>query len=422
MTRTYDDGCGIAHALDLVGERWALLVVRELLLGPKRFTDLRAGLPGVSANILSQRLREARGRRDRRADDAATPGRRRRLRADSSRRRARTRRPRPRRVGRPLPHPAPRRPPRRRLGDPVARRAATPTPTRPPPTSCDSASTGSPSRLHDGRVDVSRGSAELPRRRHHDHAPARSTRSSPATARSPTSSPPARRPSRATTSLPPASPRTSSSRRSRYTYRSAGWNPRRRVQRPGGGVLGLDLQERAPGTPLRPLVERPQGQVPPQPAATSSLRDDEARQRDPVLRERGPHDPDQSRGIRRREVDGGRPAEHAAGQPEARVVGLAPRRRWRAAGPWSRTTPRATRRPGRSATATRTGPAAVRTAPRGGLEPVELPHQHVGPGHHLVVAQREQVVQASRRRAAHAHDRRLPLVRRRAPRPGRASP
>ncbi|KQR10555.1 helix-turn-helix domain-containing protein [Cellulomonas sp. Leaf334] len=58
MTRTYDDACGIAHALDLVGERWALLVVRELLLGPKRFTDLRAGLPGVSANILSQRLRE----------------------------------------------------------------------------------------------------------------------------------------------------------------------------------------------------------------------------------------------------------------------------------------------------------------------------------------------------------------------------
>jgi DNA-binding HxlR family transcriptional regulator len=58
MTRSYDDGCGIAHALDLVGERWALLVVRELLLGPKRFTDLRAGLPGVSANILSQRLRE----------------------------------------------------------------------------------------------------------------------------------------------------------------------------------------------------------------------------------------------------------------------------------------------------------------------------------------------------------------------------
>jgi len=56
--RTYDDGCAAAHALDLVGERWALLVVRELLLGPKRFTDLRAGLPEVSPNVLAQRLRE----------------------------------------------------------------------------------------------------------------------------------------------------------------------------------------------------------------------------------------------------------------------------------------------------------------------------------------------------------------------------
>ena len=59
--RTYGDGCGIAHALDLVGERWALLVVRELLLGPKRFTDLRAGLPSASTNVLSQRLRELEG-------------------------------------------------------------------------------------------------------------------------------------------------------------------------------------------------------------------------------------------------------------------------------------------------------------------------------------------------------------------------
>ena len=42
--RTYDDGCAVAHALDLIGERWALLVVRELLLGPKRFTDLTCGL------------------------------------------------------------------------------------------------------------------------------------------------------------------------------------------------------------------------------------------------------------------------------------------------------------------------------------------------------------------------------------------
>jgi DNA-binding HxlR family transcriptional regulator len=57
-TRTYGDGCGIAHALDLVGERWALLVVRELLLGPKRYTDLRAGLPNTSPNVLAQRLKE----------------------------------------------------------------------------------------------------------------------------------------------------------------------------------------------------------------------------------------------------------------------------------------------------------------------------------------------------------------------------
>jgi DNA-binding HxlR family transcriptional regulator len=56
--RTYGDRCGVARALDVVGERWALLVVRELLLGPKRFTDLRVGLPHVSADVLSQRLRE----------------------------------------------------------------------------------------------------------------------------------------------------------------------------------------------------------------------------------------------------------------------------------------------------------------------------------------------------------------------------
>ena len=56
--RTYGDRCGVARALDLVGERWALLVVRELLLGPKRFTDLRVGLPNVGPDVLSQRLRE----------------------------------------------------------------------------------------------------------------------------------------------------------------------------------------------------------------------------------------------------------------------------------------------------------------------------------------------------------------------------
>ena len=58
MARTYGDNCGVARALDLVGERWALLVVRELLLGPKRFTDLRTGLPHVSPDILAQRLRD----------------------------------------------------------------------------------------------------------------------------------------------------------------------------------------------------------------------------------------------------------------------------------------------------------------------------------------------------------------------------
>jgi DNA-binding HxlR family transcriptional regulator len=56
--RSYGDGCAAAHALDLVGERWALLVVRELILGPKRFTDLRVGVPGVSPNVLTQRLHE----------------------------------------------------------------------------------------------------------------------------------------------------------------------------------------------------------------------------------------------------------------------------------------------------------------------------------------------------------------------------
>jgi DNA-binding HxlR family transcriptional regulator len=54
--RTYDDACAAAHALDLVGERWALLVMRELMMGPKRFSDLRSSLPGISANVLTQRL------------------------------------------------------------------------------------------------------------------------------------------------------------------------------------------------------------------------------------------------------------------------------------------------------------------------------------------------------------------------------
>jgi DNA-binding HxlR family transcriptional regulator/putative sterol carrier protein len=56
--RGYGEGCAVAHALELVGERWALLVVRELLLGPKRFGALQAGLRQASANIVSQRLQQ----------------------------------------------------------------------------------------------------------------------------------------------------------------------------------------------------------------------------------------------------------------------------------------------------------------------------------------------------------------------------
>jgi DNA-binding HxlR family transcriptional regulator len=56
-TRSYGEACAAAHALDLVGERWALLVVRELIFGPKRFSDLRAGLPHIGPNRLSERLR-----------------------------------------------------------------------------------------------------------------------------------------------------------------------------------------------------------------------------------------------------------------------------------------------------------------------------------------------------------------------------
>jgi DNA-binding HxlR family transcriptional regulator len=57
MRRGYDQYCGVAHALDLIGDRWALLVVRELMHGPKRYTDLAAHLPGIGTNILASRLR-----------------------------------------------------------------------------------------------------------------------------------------------------------------------------------------------------------------------------------------------------------------------------------------------------------------------------------------------------------------------------
>jgi DNA-binding HxlR family transcriptional regulator len=58
MAKRYDQYCPIAHALELVGERWALLIVRELLSGPKRYTDLAAQLPGIGTNILAGRLRD----------------------------------------------------------------------------------------------------------------------------------------------------------------------------------------------------------------------------------------------------------------------------------------------------------------------------------------------------------------------------
>jgi len=56
VKRWYDDACATAHALELLGERWALLIVRELMFGPRRFGELRAGLPGISANVLTHRL------------------------------------------------------------------------------------------------------------------------------------------------------------------------------------------------------------------------------------------------------------------------------------------------------------------------------------------------------------------------------
>jgi DNA-binding HxlR family transcriptional regulator len=58
MAKRFDQYCPIAHALSLVGERWSLLVVRELLRGPRRYTDLAAGLPGIGTNILAARLRQ----------------------------------------------------------------------------------------------------------------------------------------------------------------------------------------------------------------------------------------------------------------------------------------------------------------------------------------------------------------------------
>ena len=60
--RRYDDACGLAHALELLGERWAMLVLRELAYGPRRFSELKADFQGISANVLTQRLTELESR------------------------------------------------------------------------------------------------------------------------------------------------------------------------------------------------------------------------------------------------------------------------------------------------------------------------------------------------------------------------
>jgi DNA-binding HxlR family transcriptional regulator len=61
MAKRYDQYCPIAHALELVGERWSLLIVRELLNGPKRYTDLAGALPGIGTNVLAARLKDLEG-------------------------------------------------------------------------------------------------------------------------------------------------------------------------------------------------------------------------------------------------------------------------------------------------------------------------------------------------------------------------
>src|SRR5919106_4609381 len=58
MPRSYEQHCSLALALDVVGDRWALLIVRDLLLGPRRFGELLEGLPGIGTDILTARLRD----------------------------------------------------------------------------------------------------------------------------------------------------------------------------------------------------------------------------------------------------------------------------------------------------------------------------------------------------------------------------
>src|SRR5262245_50097161 len=60
--RSYDQWCAVARSLDIVGERWTMLIVRDLLIGPKRYKDILAGLPGIGTNLLARRLRELEAR------------------------------------------------------------------------------------------------------------------------------------------------------------------------------------------------------------------------------------------------------------------------------------------------------------------------------------------------------------------------
>src|SRR2546430_6051478 len=62
MKRSYNQFCGVAKALDIVGERWTLLIVRNLLLGPQRYSDLLRELPGITTNLLAKRLQEMEAR------------------------------------------------------------------------------------------------------------------------------------------------------------------------------------------------------------------------------------------------------------------------------------------------------------------------------------------------------------------------
>jgi len=72
-SRRYDDACATAHALDLIGERWSMLILRELMMGPRRFSDLRASLEGLSANVLTQKLEALEAARILRRDKLPPP-------------------------------------------------------------------------------------------------------------------------------------------------------------------------------------------------------------------------------------------------------------------------------------------------------------------------------------------------------------